>query len=179
MRIFLTFLLMVFLACCGKPNIPNSYALPERQIQASEVIRKTMIQLKKEKELYPFGTAGCMPNQIKMLGFSFRYYKPVDINKARELLTYSALLFLNEINETEAIRPYLENYPFNPKNIEITIYLHNPDGSEPALEDLTIVKVLGGNLKYLIKNLENNRFTTVYQETFEEAVAKLPEKIAI
>lgn len=178
MRVFLICILTLFLTSCNRP-LKNPYALSEKQIQARQVIKEAMIQLKKDKELYPFGTAACMLNQIKLLGLSFHYYKPVDIDIARELLAYSTTLFMNIINESESIRPYLQNYPFRPENIEITIYLLNPDGSKPALDELLVVEMIGGKLKYLIKNLETQRFTTVYQETFEEATAKLQEKITI
>ncbi len=175
MRIFLTFILMLSLTCCGKSNLPNPYALSEKEAAVNRVFKKAFLQLKKEKELYSFG----LVRGQGVLGLAFRYYKTVDIDIARELLTYSTTLFLNIINESEDIRPYLKVYPFNPENIEIEIYLQTSNGSEPKLGKWTLLEMRHGKLKYYVRNLKTEMLMTLYEETFEEAVAKLNEKVAI
>lgn len=179
MRIVLVFFLMVFVACCDSPKIQNPYALSQKEIIVNQVIKKAFAQLKKDRELYPFGTAGRMMNQIKMLGLSLHYYEPVDIEKARDLLAYSTTLFLDLINDNKDIRSYLENYPFTPENIQIRIYLQKTDGSEPDLGELTLAKMIDGTLEYIIRSLETERLVTFYKEPFEEAVSKLSKNIGV
>lgn len=83
---------------------------------------RVAVQLKKEKDLHPCGSGGGMMDQIGMLALSFNYYKEIDIDTGRDLLMTTGKLLLNSVNEDERIRPYLENYPFLPKNIEIRIF---------------------------------------------------------
>lgn len=178
MKVFLIIFLIV-LTCCDSPHIENPYALPQKDSLIMQVNKKTFIQLKKDSELYPFGTAGKAMNQIKTLGLSLRYYKPVDIEKSRELLVHSTTLFLSIINDNKDIIPYLEKYPFTPENIEIRIYLQTPNASEPDSGKLSIVKMRNGILEYVIRNPETELFVTFYKETFEEAKAKLYTKVSI
>lgn len=179
MKVVLIFFLMVFATCCDSPRIENPYTLSQKELAVSQVIKKAFVQLKNEKNLYPFGTAGRMMNQIKMLGLSLHYYEPIDIEQARELLVYSTTLFLKMINDNEQIRPYLQNYPFTSENIQIRIYLQMPDGSEPETGKLTIAEMLEGNLEYVVRNCETNRLTMLYEETFDEAGAKLNTGVGI
>jgi hypothetical protein len=179
MRIVLLFFLMIFVTCCNSPFVESPYALSQKELLVGQVIKKALVQLKKDKELYPFGTAARMLNQIKMLGLSLHYYEPVDIEKARELLIYSTELFLDVINNNNDIRFYLQSYPFTAENVEIRIYLQKTNGSEPDLGDLTIVEMTNGILEYVIRNKETKRLTTLYEESFREAKVKLAGEVAI
>jgi hypothetical protein len=133
----------------------------------------TFVQLKKERELYPFGVGAAMMDQIKILGVDFRYYKDIDINQARELLMAAGTLFLNTINAKEQIRPFLQNDPFQPRNIEIRIFLSKPNGAKQDPDKLTVAAMVDGILDYDIRIPETGRLTTIYRETFQEAAAKL------
>ncbi len=88
-------------------------------------------------------------------------------------LMTAGTLFLNTINAKEQIRPFLQNDPFQPKNIEIRIFLQKPNGSEPEPDRLTVVSMTRGILEYDVRSSETGRLTTIYEETFEEVAAKL------
>jgi hypothetical protein len=174
MRIpFIFFLLMIICASCELPPVDNSPYLPSKQSLANDVRARTAFQLKREKGLIPFGTAGQMMDEIKMLGLSFQYYKEINIEEARELLMKAGSLLIKEINANELIRPYLDNYPFEAKNIEIKIFLFNPNGTQFDLDKLHYATMVKGKLKYVIRSSENNLYKTIYTETYEEAVDKL------
>ena len=173
MRFFLFLLLVIFTVGCDSPRIEESPRSPSKISLANEVRNITLVQLKKEKELYPFGVGAAMMDQIKILGVDFRYYKDIDINQARELLMTAGTLFLNTINAKEQIRPFLQNDPFQPRNIEIRIFLIKPNGSEPEPETLTVAAMVNGILDYDVRIAETGRLTTIYRETFQEAAAKL------
>jgi len=165
--------LIVFATSCDPPYIEDNPYLPTKQSLATDVRNKTFVQLKMEKELYPCGIGSGMMDQIRMLALSFRYYKEVDIEQARELLMTAGTLFLHTINSNEKILPYLQNNPFEPKNIQIRIFLYKTNGSKPDLGKLTVVSMINGILEYDIRNSETERLTTVYEERFEEAAALL------
>jgi hypothetical protein len=173
MRIpFLSLFLMVFIYSCGSPSADSTY-LPDKQSLAIEVRNQTFAQLKVEKELIPCGTGSGMMDQIRMLAMSFNYYKEIDMLQARQLLIDAGTVFLKNINANEQIRPFLQNYPFKPENIQIRIFLYNPNGKEPDFGKLTVISLIDGELRYKIDNPETNSFRVIYRETFDQAQAKL------
>ncbi len=179
MKVILFLLLMIYTSCCNSPNEADTSHMPSKQSLANEVRNQTFAQLKMEKELYPCGVGSGMMNQIKMLALAFNYYKDADIEHARELLMAGATLFLNKINSNEQIRPYLDNYPFRPENIQIIIYLQTPIGSPPDFGKLIVVSMSDGILRYSIENSKTGPLITIHEETYEEASEKLHSAASI
>jgi hypothetical protein len=174
MRIFCFLFFVIFITSCDPPYVGDNPYMPSKGALTNEVTNRTFVKLKKERELYPFGIgSGGKKNQIRMLSLGFRYYKEVDINQARELLIAAGTEYLNTINGKEQIRPFLLNNPFQPRNVEIRIFLAKPNGSEPDLGKLTVVTMVRGVLEYDAQCPEAEFSTTIYRETFEEAAAKL------
>jgi hypothetical protein len=173
MRIVLFLFLIGFITSCDPPYIEDNPYLPDKDSLATEVTNKTLAQLKRDTELYPCGIGSGMMDQIRMLALSFNYFKEVDIAKARELLMTVGVLFLKTINGNEKIRPFLQNYPFKPENIQIRIFLHKPNGLKPEPDKLTVASLISGKLKYKITSSETEHLITVYEETYPEAAAKL------
>ncbi len=138
-----------------------------------EVGNKVFKQLKRENDLYPCECGGRMMHQITFLHLGFDYYKQIDIEKARELLMSAGNLFLKTINEDERIHPFLDSYPFLPKNIEILIFLREPKGSKFGPRRLYVISMSEGVLKYYINDPETNHLLSIYNETYEEAEEKL------
>jgi len=179
MRItFLFFLLIIFCSSCELPPVDNSAYLPSKQSLANDVRLQAAFQLKRENRLIPFGIAGRMMDEIKMLGLSFQYYTEIGVEEMRKLLLTSGELFLSVINSNELIRPYLNNFPFEVENIEIEIYLFNPNGTQFDLDKLHYATMVKGELKYVIRSSDNNLYKTIYSETYEEAVEKLSLEVS-
>ncbi len=122
MRFFLFLIASIFITGCMQNSSVIDYISSPKSQLANEISKQVALQLKKEQDLYPCGFGGGMMNQIRMLALSFNYYKPINIEQGRELLMAAGSLFLKTINEDERIRPYLDTYPFQPKNIEIRIF---------------------------------------------------------
>jgi len=102
--------------------------------------------------------------------------KPVAIEEGRELLVLSVEKFLSALNANQQIRPHLSQYPFKPKNVEVEIFINNPDGSEFGNTSLSVVSSVNGIIKYKTYNRETYKFTEVYREIYEEAVEKIAQK---
>jgi hypothetical protein len=139
----------------------------------NEIERKVFLQLKKEKNLYPCEFGGGARDPIELLHCGFDYYKEIGIEEARELLLLAGHQFLKEINTNEQIRPYLATYPFKPENIQINIFLKKSDGSEIGLDKLHVISMQKGAMIYKIRDLKTERLTILYEETYEEAEARL------
>ena len=135
-----------------------------------KITNRTAKKLKQEKGLILIGTGGGMMNDIKMMMMGFNYYKVVDIDEARKLLIYCVEEYLNAINGDEKVRPYLHNYPFTAKNIQIDIYFKNPDGSKVAQGQINIAGADEGKMIYYIDSPEKYLLKRVREETYEEAL---------
>lgn len=147
-----------------------AHVLSEKEMLSNEILNKVAFQLKKEYDLYPCGTMGKMMNHVEKIGLFFKYFKPTDINGARELLLNTIHTFTQTINKDTHIRPYLENFPFEPHNLYIVITMHNPDGTNVKNGGLVIAATVDGNLEYQIDNADDKKLITMLKESYEEAL---------
>lgn len=108
-----------------------------------------------------------MMHDIRMMAMSFHFYHEVDLEEARELLVYVVTEYLSAINSNEKVRPYLHNYPFATKNIEIRIWIYEPDGTYPPSDKIDYISSMNGLLEYYTCSDPRQ---PIYEETYEEAL---------
>ncbi len=135
----------------------------------------TIAKLKDQYDLYAIGSGGCTMDQVKMLHLAFAYDKEVDLSSARNLIILSINEFMNTINNDDVIRPYLDSYPFNPKNIEIMICIMQPNGIDVDSNKIALISLHDGVIDYEACKSENALLTTIHKETYGEAIEKLQE----
>jgi len=171
LRLLLILMLAIFIVGCQQKR-PNwhQYSIDEKL--ANEIMAKAAAQLKIEKSLCPCGSGGQMMDEIKMLSLSFNYYKEIEIKEGRALLITAVDTLLSAINADPRIHPYLCNSPFEPKNIEIRIFLRNPDSSQMASGKLSAISALGAILEYQVNDPSTPLFKTIYKETYDEALVQ-------
>ncbi len=156
--------LALFLACssCG-------YLLQDYEKIADKITEKTAKKLKEEKKLCLVGTGGKMMHDIQAMDMSFNYYTEVDLQTARELVVYAIDEYLKAINDNREIRPYLHEYPFTAKNVEIRIWIYKPDGSHPHLDNIQCICSIDGIITYYLDAPEQYTYKLFHKETYEEA----------
>lgn len=142
------------------------YQSPRYVKLAHEITEKTAKELKAQKNLYLIGTGGQMMDDIQMMAMSFNYYQEVNLKTARELTIYAIDEYLSAINNNKEVRPYLHEYPFTAKNVEIRIFVYNPDRSELPLEKIYCIECINGGLEYYARS---NPRQAIYEETYEQA----------
>ncbi len=170
------FLLAILMAACHQSGMLDRKTVDKEKI-ADMVLGKVAYQMKQEANLRPCGTMGQMMNEIQRLGLDFFYFQPVDIVQGRRLAVQAVGAMLNEINQEPRIRPYLIRYPFQPRNVEITIFLRNPDNSDPPQDALQVIDASEGVILYQIHNPSETgyNFVTIYKETYQEALDRLAD----
>ncbi len=147
---FIFYLLAALVLCsCEWGGPPNPF---DKQTITNKIRKKAAIKIKEETGLIPCGTGGQMMDQIKMLYLAFVYREPIDMNRARELLIKAVQDFASEINGDERIRTYLDKFPFEPKNIEISIFIQNRNGGDFGKGSLCVVSANNGILTFDIHN---------------------------
>jgi hypothetical protein len=138
---------------------------------ADNITNKTAKKLEEEKGLILVGIGGQMMNDIQKMSISFYLYHEVDLATARELVVNSVNEYLKEINNNKEIQPYLHEYPFTAKNIEISIFIYNSDRSDLPLNKIYCVSADEGKVSYFIRSL--GFYKPFSEESFEEAEDKV------
>jgi hypothetical protein len=171
MKLIVLLFITLFLTSCETSVNEYEFLKPNKNSLANQVMAETAYQLKKEKNLIPFGTGARMMNQIEMLSLTFVYYEDIEIEEARKLLMEAIEVMTNVINSNEKIRPYLDQYPFGPSNLKISIFLDKPN-LEHEFGKLSSCSMTEGKFEYKVRHSRYD-FTTVLSETYEEAEKKL------
>jgi hypothetical protein len=146
------------------------YQVPDYEKIADAITEKTAKKLKEQKNLCLIGTGGGMMHDIYGMDMSFNYYQEVDLKTARELLVYAVSEYLSAINSNTEVRPYLHNYPFTAKNVEIHILICEPDGASPPLNKIDYISAINGILNYYLDLPETYSRQNICKETYEEAL---------
>ncbi|MBS0628415.1 MAG: hypothetical protein JSS09_09425, partial [Verrucomicrobia bacterium] len=139
--------------------------------------KKTIEKLSQEKQLRVIGTGGGMMGDIYKMSLSFQFFHQVNLEEARSLLVDVVDMYLKDINETKSIRPYLHNYPFTPKDIEIDIWIKNSDYSNVSHNQIDYIIATKGELHYHLP-LEAGTYKRrlFHKETYEEGVQILQKE---
>lgn len=174
MRYLLVFVLFL-LACGCEPHSSN-----EKQRLVNAARERAAVRLEREKGLVPFGSGGQTSDRVKMLHLAFQYRGKIGIPEARRLVTDAVEELVKTVNADEKLRPYLSNYPFRPDNVEVEIYLKNPDRApispevspEVSPESLRVVASRDGKIEYEASDPLSHRLVTVFEENYEEALRK-------
>lgn len=172
-KYLLYILLLILFGCSRFDQLGNTSRLSDDELIVDELLAKTASYLKKEKGLEPMGSGGRMLQKIKMLELAFIYKQPLDIEDGRKLLVETVETFVDIINNDKRIHPYLNNYPFEPKNVEIRILIQKQDLSLLEPGKLCLLTAINGGCRYDVNDITTDQLKTIYEETFVEAQKKL------
>lgn len=169
-------LLILFLFICGCSS-QTSYQISEKQKIANTIRFQAAQELSDKYRLSPLGSGGQMMDEIKMLYLAFQCNRPLRLDEARVMIIGCVNTFVDAVNKNEKIRPYLANYPFNSKNIEVTIFIKEDTGKEVLKSELSIISIAQNCINYKIC-ISDYECRTVFTETFEQAEKKLQKEAA-
>lgn len=140
---------------------------PDYEKIADNITEKTAKKLKEQKNLSLVGIGGKMMNDIQAMDMSFEFYQEIDLIQARKLIVCVIYEYLSDINSSKELKPYLHEYPFTAKNIEIRIWIYNSDKSRLPAENIYYISSINGMLEYYIRSEPHQ---PVYEETYEDAL---------
>jgi hypothetical protein len=153
------------------------YESPRYVKMADSLTAQTAKKLAKEKGLVLCGTGGGMIDDIKRMSMGFDYYKEVDLNSARQLLVGTVSEYLTAINNDEELRPFLHNYPFTSKNVEICIWIYKPDRKDLPPGKIAYLCARNGKLSYYAERPgENSPRNLVLQENYVEGLQSISKE---
>lgn len=105
---------------------------------------------------------------------TFHYPKPMSLEEARFYILHAVEISLETFQRDLAIQEYLQDKPFGINNLAIFIFMDNflRIKTPPTLYSAS--SIVRGKIQYKRFNLEEKKFKTIYEETYEEALQKCP-----
>lgn len=121
------------------------------------------------------GVGGGVDHGIWLMSLDFQRKNSVlTEEEARELIINSLNDYLNMVNKDEKLRPFLKVYPFEAKNIDMTIFNHTADRREIYHPSIGVVNANQGKIGYFTNDESNQfRYKSQKYESYEEAMAIL------
>ncbi|WP_154017656.1 hypothetical protein [Criblamydia sequanensis] len=160
------------------PKLMSQLPLEKNYIYVVARIEKNFEdKILKKYHLRCIGSGGYLMYNVKSLELAFQHKGVLNKNDLRKLLIELTSQYLEDINSNEEIRPYLENYPFTPKNVDITIYLIDLHKQEIFYPNICIAESSYGTIRFKTVDEANPiaPFYTTEKETYEEALEKLKQ----
>jgi hypothetical protein len=162
----LFFSLLLFLPC-------ESEECSERSRLIQAVLTGSADLLEKKYDMRIAGdTARSTEDGLCLLGLIFDNYKKLSKEEIRLVLVKSSLDFIDLINSNKDISFYASDYPFTFKNISISVYFKNEDGSDVSPPDIGVATASSSG--YLIyENFDADDYSNTFfreKESFEEAL---------
>ena len=144
---------------------------------ANEISAKVAKKLVNKHQMDWIGEGGGMMGSVYMIGLSFQIHHPMDQAEARARIVDCVEELLAAVNANEEIRPFLKNYPFTTKNVEVAIFTNYPDGKEVFDPYIRIVSVdQCDSITFRTKEPNKSSYKHRYHEPYSEALTMLRKK---
>lgn len=156
--------------------------IPENEEAVNELLSVSTMKLKKKYKMRPSGTGVAMPGGVvKKLGLDFHITGPLSKDDIRKILVHSAQDFLSYINADKEIRPYLDHFPFEMNNVELTLFLNDSQGTGLSNPHVGIAAISTDELEYdyLVDHYEKSlninmpKIIKKEKESYQEALKAL------
>ena len=172
-RIFINFLAVICLLFSTGILMAEEkdYSKEERAIlnrSVSEVVNMFKKEMKEQFRLRCTGQGGSMPYDIQEIGVDFVLHQQTTIEEARELEIRATERFVEIINAHQAIRPYLRDYPWGHKRVEVMISFEQPNGLDYS-EGIRLVFQAKNQICYFEPKKSPNEVGPLQREPYEEA----------
>ncbi len=170
-------LLVPFIFCWNIVSAAVDY-----EVYANEVTKQFVQKMEEELGLICCADGGGMPYDIESLHVMFTAYQRANLEQARDLEVYTLQKFQKMINDHEKIRPYLREYPFPIRRVEVSFLFKNLDNDPYTDGSITHVFQAKNKIFYIsIDPITKKKIKS--QESYEEALKKVknspPPKIML
>lgn len=146
--------------------------ISDGQIQSNNLNSQIATYFKEKYDMQLTGIGLSAPKGIILkLEITFDLKRNLKKEESRKLILECIEKYLDTINENKEIRNSLSCYPFNEKNIQISIFLIEQNGESYRFPEIGIVELYKGNIVYkYIEQLPSYAHKEYKKETYEEAL---------
>jgi len=160
-KCYLLFLFILFIGCSpsckyGKIADKISYSL--------------ISDISKKYPMYYYSASGEHMTNVKTMSINVGIEKLCKIEEARKLIIDYSKDYLSRINNNEKIRPYLNQYPFTSKDVDLIFGLLDKNESNPSPEFVSMISLIKGYIYYFKSNPPSLRLILIKKEPYEEAL---------
>lgn len=112
------------------------------------------------------------------LGLNFHIKGPIPKDEGRALILDMLDKFLEEINTTQDFKQYMTKYPFDPKNVCLSVYVKDASGRSIYYPEILLYSVWYGTLGFKTSIPEDDYgFYSRESESIEEARDKVNKNL--
>lgn len=140
---------------------------PKYEKISNQIIAQSSKELSEKFNLTFIGDGASMMRDVEMLALSFNSNQPRNLENTRKLIVCCMKIFLENINTNQNIRPFLHNYPFTEKNIELRIFFQDEKENRPPPSLIANVTAQNGKIYYSID--KDNHYVDKHSESFDDA----------
>lgn len=162
MKSFFSFLMLLFSSCSSRN--PEIY-------EVGKAVDSFIDDLKKKENVSVFGRGGGFMYDIEEIDLDFIMQKKVNIDQARKIIVSMVESLLVKINAKKSIRPYLRNYPFTYKNLNISLDFYDSNGKPEKPPNIYSVHLAYGFLDFSIHGfIDKFSRKEILREPYEESL---------
>lgn len=99
------------------------------------------------------------------------------IDEARLFIVEKAEAYMKVVNEDKEVRPYLHNYPFTARNLQLSFYFRDKNYKLISESYISSVRVNTGRVFYERRNPGEDWGRTIHTESYEQALALYKEHL--
>jgi hypothetical protein len=148
----------------------TSFREPEYCKVSDRIVAGYIKEFTKPKGLFVCGSGGAMANNIQQISLSFASFAALDVDEARILYVEMVEELLRRINANRAIRPFLHNYPFEEKNIDLMISFKDSKLERVSANHVALMSIGKDHMIfYAAYDHDKKKFYDLYEENYVEA----------
>jgi hypothetical protein len=160
----------------------NNAKIPQSEQSINHLLGQIANSFEKKYKMKTIATNVSMPEGVvKLLGLDFQIRGPLPKEEIRKLLIELNKEFIALVNSDENVRSHLEHYPFEIRNIEITLFFIDSHGHELDDPYIGIAGISRGRIDYqtIITNNGVPSVKNEFVESYEEALEALKENFTL
>lgn len=169
MKIFLSLLLVsLFLLGCHRDTTKQSELVHQLTDRYSE-------NLKKKEDFHLSLYGGVYYPKVCKLTLGYDANRKADLPQARKLIVQYVSKLLDNVNESEELRPFLDEYPYSAYGVHFVISFFDKHGQQFHDGSIARVSLYGfkdpkrANVVYYTFDPKHDEWPECYRETYEEA----------
>jgi hypothetical protein len=136
----------------------------------SQATKQTLLELEKRFHLIPVAVGGGSMSVVRLLDIDFNMEQMLTMEEARQMAVESAELYLKNINGIRELRPFLAEYPFPVKRLNLSFMLMDPETRNVRKSTgFSLFSVWEGKVRFLRHNEKGNKFEIIHEESFQQA----------
>ncbi len=147
---------------------------PEYCKMVDKLVSNYVNQIAKPHQLTFAAYGGAMMDDIQEITMRFISNKEMNVDQARELYVMMMESFLQRVNSSQELRPFMHNYPFEITNINLTIDFENSSGRITNDGHVAMI-FIGRNQELLFRgyNSDNEDFYSLCREPYAKALKQV------